>query len=124
MPTRTKIYFDGGARPNPGPMETAVVVGGVAQVCRDLGRGGSMEAEWLALLQALEIARTLAPAEVILLGDAAAVIAQAAGTAKCPRACAAHKRTFDALGGDRVRLRYVRRAQNLAGIALARHHPR
>ena len=27
---RTKIFFDGGCRPNPGPMDIAVVTGGVA----------------------------------------------------------------------------------------------
>ncbi|HMN54813.1 MAG TPA: ribonuclease HI, partial [Sphingopyxis sp.] len=76
---RTKIYFDGGCRPNPGPMEIAVVTGGVATIERDIGAGSSLDAEWLALLAALRLARARALADFVLLGDAAAVIAQAAG---------------------------------------------
>ena len=53
MARRIKIYFDGGCRPNPGRMETAVVTGGAAVVVRDAGIGSSMDAEWLALIAAL-----------------------------------------------------------------------
>lgn len=42
---RTKLYFDGGCRPNPGTMEIAVVVGGEAHVQPDMGIGSSMDAE-------------------------------------------------------------------------------
>src|SRR3546814_19142058 len=54
---RTKIYFDGGCRPNPGPMEIAVVTGGVAAIDRDIGVGSNLDAEWLALIAALRLAR-------------------------------------------------------------------
>ena len=40
---RIKIYFDGGCRPNPGKMETAVVTGGAAEHLahfRALAEGG------------------------------------------------------------------------------------
>ena len=56
-----KIYFDGGCRPNPGRIETAVVVGGRSIVRDDHGQGDSHDAEWLALLDALTVARDLAP---------------------------------------------------------------
>ena len=124
---RIKIYFDGGCRPNPGRMETAVVTGGAAVVVRDAGIGSSMDAEWLALLHALEIARELGVADVVLLGDSSLVIGQAGGIATCRSArfaqyLAAYRTA--AAGFDRVRLRRIGRAQNLAGIALERLHGR
>ena len=79
---RIKIYFDGGCRPNPGKMETAVVTGGAAVVVRDAGIGSSQDAEWLALIAALRLARDLELTNFILLGDAAAVVAQANGAVR------------------------------------------
>ena len=126
MAARVKIYFDGGCRPNPGMMEIAVVMRGVAHVTRDMGHGTGMDAEWLALIAALRIARTLEMADYVLLGDATAVINQATGRAKCRGSNAAHLATFLALTGTDAlpRIRYIKRAQNLAGIALARGHAR
>lgn len=119
---RTKIYFDGGCRPNPGTMEIAVVTGGVATIDRDAGRGGSMDAEWLALIAALRRARADGLDDFVLLGDAAAVIDQASGKVRPRGACAAHLARFRALAADgpAPRLRRVSRHQNLAGVALAR----
>lgn len=123
---RTKIYFDGGARPNPGPMEIAVVTGGVAHIDRDLGSGSSMDAEWLALIAALRLTRERGLVDFVLLGDAAAVVAQANGAVRARGAAAAHLAAFRALADDgpTPRVRHIGRAQNLAGIALARRHPR
>ena len=117
-----KIFFDGGCRPNPGPMETAVVAGGVADHRPSVGHGTSLEAEWLALFHALDVAHQRGVRDVILLGDAAQLVALASGRAK-----ARSERDRDrverfreaARGFDRVRLRHVKRTQNLAGIALA-----
>ena len=115
-----KIFFDGSSRPAPAGMAIAVVVRGVATVRRDLGIGGSMDAEWLALIAGLQAAVACGAADVVLLGDAAAVIAQANGTVRCPASCAHHLATFCAAPKPpgRLRLRYLRRTQNLAGIAL------
>lgn len=122
---RTKVYFDGGCRPNPGTMEIAVVIGGQAHVVPDAGTGSSMDAEWRALIHALRLARDLGLTDVVLLGDSAAVIGQANGTVKCRGAGVHHLPEFRALAGDRPPLiRYIKRAQNLAGIALARLHAR
>ncbi|MBA3942419.1 MAG: ribonuclease HI, partial [Sphingopyxis sp.] len=74
---RTKIYFDGGCRPNPGAIEIAVVTGGAVSVETDAGFGTSLDAEWLALIAALRLARQRGLADFVLLGDAAGVIAQA-----------------------------------------------
>lgn len=119
---RIKIYFDGGCRPNPGRMETAVVTGGAAVVVRDAGIGSSMDAEWLALIAALRLARDLGLADFVLLGDAAAVVEQANGVARARGGAAEHLAAFRALAGDGRPpvVRHIRRTQNLAGIALAR----
>ena len=122
MARRIKIYFDGGCRPNPGKMETAVVTGGVATVVRDAGIGSSMDAEWLALIAALRLAQARGVTDFVLLGDAAAVVAQANGAVAARGGAAAHLATFRVLLGDGPppRIRHIKRTQNLAGIALAR----
>jgi ribonuclease HI len=126
MPQRLKIFFDGGCRPNPGAMEIAVVIGGQVHIERDIGHGSSMDAEWLALIHALRLDRGLHCADIILLGDSAAVVAQANGTAKARGTNAIHLHNFQSLidPDNPPRIRRVKRAQNLAGIALARLHPR
>ncbi|WP_408586211.1 ribonuclease HI [Novosphingobium sp.] len=119
------MFFDGGCRPNPGAMECAVVLGGEMLVRTDLGHGSSHEAEWLALVEGLRVARSHGLADVVLLGDALAVIAVVNGKAKPVASAAHHLATFRELATDaRVSVRYVRRAQNLAGVALNRRHPR
>jgi len=122
MAHRIKIYFDGGCRPNPGRMETAVVTGGAATVIRDAGIGSSMDAEWLALIAALRLAHDLGLTNFVLLGDAAAVVEQANGAVRARGAAAGHLATFRALVGDgpEPHVRHIKRTQNLAGIALAK----
>ena len=121
----TKMFFDGGCRPNPGVMHAAVVVKGEALHHSDLGFGSSEEAEWLALLFALEVAEVRGLRDIILLGDSASVLAQASGTAKSRR-FPDHLERFRSRAASfaGVRLRHVGRAQNLAGIALAAQRQR
>jgi ribonuclease HI len=123
---RLKIFFDGGCRPNPGKMETAVVVRGRAYIEHDVSYGTSMDAEWRALIHALRVAQELELENFILLGDSASVVGQANGTQKCRGDNMRHLLAFRALmsGVNEPRVRYIKRAQNLAGIALARLHPR
>jgi ribonuclease HI len=123
---RTKIYFDGGCRPNPGAMEIAVVVGGIEFIDSDAGFGTSLDAEWLALIAALQLARARGIEDFVLLGDAVAVVVQATGAAPARGAAAAHLAMFRRLVGEGSppRVRHIGRAQNLAGIALAKRHPR
>ena len=115
-----KIFFDGGCRPNPGQMQFAAVVRGVVHHVADLGHGSSEQAEWQALLHALRVAKTVGERDIILLGDAVGVIAQANGTAKCRNAASLEQFQMEVANFDRVRLRYIRRNQNLAGIALGK----
>ncbi len=119
MSRRTSIYFDGGLRP--AGMEIAVVLRGEATIVRDLGPGTSMTAEWLALLMAIRTAHATGLHDFVALGDAAAVVAQANGRVRIPAAHCSHAEELRALlAGGAVRIRYLKRSQNLAGIALAR----
>lgn len=123
---RIKVYFDGGCRPNPGRMELAVVVRGQAHIRLDAGFGTSQDAEWLALIEAARLVRRLAIPDFVLLGDALAVIGPATGEVKCRRQALAHLRVLEDLlpQRDRSNIRYIKRTQNLAGIALAKLHGR
>lgn len=123
---KIKVFFDGGCRPNPGPIEAAVVVRGASYLFDDLGTGTNSDAEWLALIRALEIAQSLGLGEFDLLGDALEVIRQARRVLKYAHAEPGHAATFLALvgNGPPAKIRWIKREQNLAGIALARRHPR
>ncbi len=119
---RTPYYFDGGSRPNPGPMEAAVVSRGETHFRDDLGQGDNNQAEWLALLFAVELALSHQATDVVFLGDSTLVIQQACGAWPCRSDqlkpyLAAFRRISEALPA--YRLRYVPRSRNLAGIALA-----
>lgn len=113
----TSIYFDGGCRPNPGTMESAVVIRGVADIRWDAGHGDNEDAEWSALFHALERATIEGLSDIVLIGDSLSVIRQAGGHQPGRRhwidRFAEAARRFESL-----RLRHVRRKQNLAGIAL------
>lgn len=122
MRPRLKVYFDGGCRPDPIGMETAVVVKGRTYLQRGLGAGTSMDAEWLALIHAVKIAKDMGLSDPIFLGDALAVVNQANGTVKCRGAFLRRLVELDTLrvASAPLNVRYVKRTQNLAGIALAR----
>ena len=126
MQRRVKIFFDGGCRGDPATMETAVVTAGHATIVRDLGPGTSSDAEWLALIHALTIARSLDLPDFVLIGDSADVIAKANGDIRPHGDVARYVARFRAIATSAKppRVRHVKRSQNLAGIALARLHPR
>jgi ribonuclease HI len=124
---RLRIFFDGGCRPNPGVMEIAAVARGVAYVQRAIGEGSGEEAEWLALLHAVRIAAELGADDLELVGDSRSVISHATGASPCRdpalrRHLDAYRTAIAAI--PRVRLRAIARSKNLAGIALAKGHPR
>jgi ribonuclease HI len=123
---RPKVFFDGGCRPNPGPIEVAVVIRGVAHVFDDVGTGTNADAEWLALIRAMELAQAMGLAGIELIGDAVEIVDHANRALARGDGGHRHAATFLALAvkAPPARIRWIRRAQNLAGIALAARHPR
>src|SRR3954469_25756255 len=83
MTKRVPFFFDGGCRPNPGPMEAAVVSRGETWFRDDLGDGDSNEAEWSALLYAVELAIASGAGDVLFVGDSVLVVEQALGRQRC-----------------------------------------
>ena len=121
MRATVKLFFDGGCRGRESLMEAAIVARGRTTLLPDLGRGTSTDAEWLALIQALQLAQAAGWTDFVLLGDAADVIAKARGEIPSRGASADHLAAFRVLAGaDPPRLRWIKRTQNLAGIALAK----
>lgn len=123
---RVKVFFDGGSRPNPGRMEAAVVIRGAVHLFDDLGTGSNTDAEWHALILALELAQEAGISDIELIGDSRPVITQAnAVLAGHPRALPqAARLKMLANRTPPARIRWIKREQNLAGIALAARHPR
>ena len=108
-------------------MEIAVVTGGRTYVRDDLGPGDNCTAEWLALLYSVEIATAAGARDAVFIGDARTIVEQALGRWRCRSAqllphLAAYR--IATAGFSRVHVRHVGRSKNLAGIALARRHPR
>ncbi len=121
-----KVFFDGGCRGVEGVMEAAVVMRGRAKILPELGHGTSADAEWLALIAALRLALAAGERDIVLIGDSADVVAKARGRVPARGPAAAHLAAFRALAAEAgtLRIRHTPRAQNLAGIALARRYPR
>ena len=93
----------------------------------NLGCGTSSDAEWLALLLALQLAHTLGEPDFDLIGDSLEVIRQASGASRCRSIAAAdHLAKYEecAASGRPRRLIWTPRQQNLAGIALAGRNAR
>jgi ribonuclease HI len=78
------------------------------------------------LIRALELSQSLGLNDVELVGDALMVIRQANSTLANGCALHHHATTFLDLATKAcpARIRWIRRAQNLAGIALNCRHPR
>ena len=98
---------------------------GAVHLRENAGEGSSGDAEWLALLHALEVASSAGETDLILVGDSASVIDQAKGVARRRLADDLEARFSDLVGRfDRLRFRRIKRTQNLAGIALEQAHRR
>jgi ribonuclease HI len=120
MTESLKIYFDGGCKPNPGIREVAVVVCSKRPECHHerLNYGTNNEAEWLALLWAIEIAQTHDARNITFIGDSKLVINQALGLWKIKHEplipfkehFVQRKRNL-----GKINLVFVRRQFNLAG---------
>ena len=104
-------------------METAVVARGITYYGPAQGHGTNNDAEWRALIHAMNIAEMLGADDVQFIGDSAMIVNQAKGVWKCRSPeLHAHYDVFQkhAIAFDRIRIKHVRRSHNLAGIALER----
>jgi ribonuclease HI len=104
-------------------METAVVARGLTYYRADYGQGGNNDAEWLALIHAMEVALSVGARDVVMMGDSALVVLQANGTNKCRHpGLRIYRDTFLKLKTEftSITVRQIGRSQNLAGIALTK----
>ena len=120
------VHVDGGARGNPGPAATGVVIespdGAVLYAGGEtIGVATNNVAEYRALLAGLEHARELGVTDLEVLGDSALVVNQVNGTwrIKEPHLRPLREEAVRALAGfDRWKLRHVPRAKNADADAL------
>jgi ribonuclease HI len=77
-PTRWNAWFDGSARPNPGPCAIGALLLGPAgervEISRHAGHGSSSEAEYWALLAVLDAAHQHGVKSLAVYGDSRVVI--------------------------------------------------
>ncbi len=76
------IHFDGSARPNPGEMGIGAVVeccGKKVEISKKMGFGTNNIAEYLALIEALKVAKKMGARGVEIYGDSSIVIEQLRG---------------------------------------------
>ncbi len=102
------------------------MVRGVSYLYDDLGQGTNSDAEWLALISALKMTQSLGLTGTVFIGDSAEVVQQANSALSSGHAPHAHAISFLTLAADspQMRVRWIKRQQNLAGIVLAARHPR
>lgn len=124
--TPWRAWFDGSAHPNPGRCGIGALLLGPAgekiTVSKAAGYGNSSEAEYLALIAALEAARDAGARGLTLFGDSQVIVndmngsdAQAAPSLGALRATA--QALIDELGG--VELRWIPRHKNGEADALS-----
>jgi ribonuclease HI len=80
-------YVDGGSLGNPGPSGIGVVIegsdGGTIRIARWIGRQDNNVAEYVALLEALQCARTLKATALHVYSDSQVVVRQMQGKYAC-----------------------------------------
>jgi ribonuclease HI len=123
---RVVAYVDGGSRGNPGPAGIGVVITGpdgdeIARANGYIGQATNNEAEYQAVLLALERARRLDAREVEIVNDSQLVERQVRGEyrVKKPDLRVLHEQVQEALKDfDRWSIRSVPREQNELADAL------
>ena len=79
-----RVYTDGGARGNPGPAAIGIVVCDASDhVLREhreyIGEGTNNEAEYRAVVCALEVVRSFSPNEILFVSDSELLVRQLNG---------------------------------------------
>lgn len=121
------VHTDGAARGNPGPAAIGVVIEDsegrtVYEASRALGMKTNNEAEYLALITALEYLKDLRASEADICLDSELVVRQLNGEYKVkePRLQTLHGQVVMLLNAvPKHRIRHVRREQNVRADELA-----
>ena len=84
MTNRLVIYCDGAAEPNPGPASIGAILldergRTVAELSRHIGRGTNNQAEYRALIAALETALNLEATDIEIRSDSELMVKQIGG---------------------------------------------
>jgi ribonuclease HI len=114
------VNVDGGARGNPGPAAIGVVVSDsdgnvIEELSEPIGVATNNVAEYRALLRGIELARSLGPDELEIVGDSELVARQITGEYKVkhPAMKPLYEEAIAALGGvTDWRIRTVPRSEN------------
>ena len=125
-PAAWHAWFDGSAMPNPGRLGLGALVqapdGRLCTSSISAGTGNSNDAEYLALILALQQALALRPTALIVHGDSRIVIDDVLGRLPAVAALQPHRLLAHALIAQfpSVRLVWIPRARNSAADTLAR----
>lgn len=80
-------YIDGGSHGNPGPAGVGVVIEGLSsgtiRISKSIGRQDSNVAEYVALMEALQCALSLAASQLHVYSDSEVVVKQMLGEYRC-----------------------------------------
>lgn len=131
---RLKIFFDGSSHGNPGPSGIGVIIldetGRVLDKLEEYaGIRTNNEAEYLALIKALEKALELGAGDVELYSDSELLVKQINGeySVKSENLRNLHRKAVELMGKLNARLTHVKREKNreankLANKAAGLHH--
>lgn len=124
-----RIHTDGGARGNPGPAGTGIVITDadsgeiLTRVKEYIGETTNNQAEYRAVIRGLTEAIALQPASVMVVADSELLVRQLTGIYRVKNADLAKRflevRNLETKLGVPVRYRHVPRAQNKEADALA-----
>jgi ribonuclease HI/probable phosphoglycerate mutase len=125
--SKVTIYTDGAARGNPGPSAIGVIIKDetgniIATVSRRLGATTNNQAEYRAIVAALEKALSIGARQVVLKSDSELVVKQINGLYKIKNAALRplYQEAVRLIGSlDSFSISYIPRSQNAAADALA-----
>lgn len=129
-PGTVEIHTDGAARGNPGPAGAGVVIrhpdGAMTEVCEYIDSATNNEAEYSALIIALESALEMGARRVKILSDSVLIVEQIKGFYKVKSESLRHYHSranqligrFDSVEVEAVRREQNRQADRLANLAI------
>lgn len=121
------LYIDGASKGNPGEAGSGVAIydpGGllIGEEGRYIGRATNNEAEYIALLRALEMAQQLGLRNIVIFSDSELLVRQMNGIyrVKSPKLKVVYDAALAIINGfDSAELRYISRRENKKADSLA-----